>query len=182
MQELRISAVCKVRGRAVSANDGRQLHGGRPCHPSSLTRYDRPASRPYFAIASMAALRGYAYASAYTAAKHAVLGLMRSLALELASTRVTVNAVCPGFTDTDLLAASIDNIVRKPGAPAMRPWHKFPDTTRKGVSSVQRKWQIPFCGCAVRALALSRARLSRWQAEKSEQRVQKKTPIWMESP
>lgn len=75
---------------------------------------DRPHGR-IIAIASMAALRGYAYASAYTAAKHAVLGLMRSLALELASTRVTVNAVCPGFTDTDLLAASIDNIVRKTG-------------------------------------------------------------------
>lgn len=75
---------------------------------------DRPHGR-IVAIASTAALRGYAYASAYTAAKHAVLGLMRSLALELASTRVTVNAVCPGFTDTDLLAASIDNIVRKTG-------------------------------------------------------------------
>ena len=40
---------------------------------------------------------------------------MRSLALELASTRVTVNAVCPGFTDTDLLAGSIDNIMKKTG-------------------------------------------------------------------
>jgi NAD(P)-dependent dehydrogenase (short-subunit alcohol dehydrogenase family) len=67
------------------------------------------------AIASTAGLKGYAYASAYSAAKHAVLGLVRSLALELASTRVTVNAVCPGFTDTDLLAGSIDNIMKKTG-------------------------------------------------------------------
>jgi 3-hydroxybutyrate dehydrogenase len=67
------------------------------------------------AIASTAGLKGYAYASAYSAAKHAVVGLVRSLALELASTRVTVNAVCPGFTDTDLVAGSIDNIMKKTG-------------------------------------------------------------------
>ena len=67
------------------------------------------------AIASTAGLRGYAYASAYSAAKHAVVGLVRSLALELAATCVTVNAVCPGFTDTDLLKGSIDNIIRKTG-------------------------------------------------------------------
>jgi 3-hydroxybutyrate dehydrogenase len=75
---------------------------------------DRPYGR-IIAIASTAGLRGYAYASAYSAAKHAVIGLVRSLALEVASTRVTVNAVCPGFTDTDLLAGSIDNIIKKTG-------------------------------------------------------------------
>ena len=67
------------------------------------------------AVASTAGLKGYAYASAYSAAKHAVVGLVRSLALELATTRVTVNAVCPGFTDTDLVAGSIDNIMKKTG-------------------------------------------------------------------
>ena len=74
--------------------------------------------RPYgriVAVASTAGLKGYAYISAYSAAKHAVVGLVRSLALELASTRVTVNAVCPGFTDTDLVAGSIDNIMKKTG-------------------------------------------------------------------
>jgi 3-hydroxybutyrate dehydrogenase len=75
---------------------------------------DRPHGR-IVAIASTAGLKGYAYASAYSAAKHAVVGLVRSLALELANTRVTVNAVCPGFTDTDLLAGSIDNIMKKTG-------------------------------------------------------------------
>ncbi len=67
------------------------------------------------AIASTAGLKGYAYVSAYSAAKHAVVGLVRSLALELATTRVTVNAVCPGFTDTDLVAGSIDTIMKKTG-------------------------------------------------------------------
>jgi 3-hydroxybutyrate dehydrogenase len=67
------------------------------------------------AVASTAGLKGYAYVSAYSAAKHAVVGLVRSLALELANTRVTVNAVCPGFTDTDLVAGSIDNIMKKTG-------------------------------------------------------------------
>ncbi|WP_213771506.1 SDR family oxidoreductase [Bradyrhizobium sp. dw_78] len=75
---------------------------------------DRPCGR-VVAIASTAGLKGYAYVSAYSAAKHAVIGLVRSLALELANTGVTVNAVCPGFTDTDLLAGSVDAIMKKTG-------------------------------------------------------------------
>ena len=67
------------------------------------------------AIASTAGLKGYAYVSAYSAAKHAVIGLVRSLALETAKSGVTVNAVCPGFTETDLLEGSIDNIMKKTG-------------------------------------------------------------------
>jgi len=75
---------------------------------------ERPSGR-IIAIASTAGLKGYAYVSAYAAAKHAVIGLVRSLALELATTRITVNAVCPGFTDTDLVAGSIDIIMKKTG-------------------------------------------------------------------
>ena len=72
---------------------------------------DAPAGR-IINIASTAALKGYAYVTAYSAAKHGVLGLTRSLALELARTAVTVNAICPGFTETDLLAGSIEKITK----------------------------------------------------------------------
>lgn len=59
-------------------------------------------------VASTAGLKGYPYVAAYVAAKHGLVGLTRALALELAQSGVTVNAVCPGFTDTDLVARSVE--------------------------------------------------------------------------
>ncbi len=69
-------------------------------------------------VASTAGLTGYAYTAAYTAAKHGVVGLTRALAKEAATTGVTVNAVCPGYTDTGLVERSARAAAAKTGRPA----------------------------------------------------------------
>lgn len=66
-------------------------------------------------VGSTASLKGYAYISAYTAAKHGVLGMTRSLALEFATKGITVNAVCPGYTETDIVENAIEKITAATG-------------------------------------------------------------------
>jgi NAD(P)-dependent dehydrogenase (short-subunit alcohol dehydrogenase family) len=78
-------------------------------------------------VASIAGLKGYAYVSAYCAAKHALVGLTRALAAETAARGVTVNAVCPGYTDTDLVRDSIERVAAKTGraqADVLAEYHK----------------------------------------------------------
>jgi NAD(P)-dependent dehydrogenase (short-subunit alcohol dehydrogenase family) len=85
---------------------------------ADVTRKDSMVSRRIVFIASTAGLKGYPYVAAYCAAKHGVVGLARALSIELASTGVTVNAVCPGYTDTPLLAQAAAKIAAKTGRPA----------------------------------------------------------------
>jgi NAD(P)-dependent dehydrogenase (short-subunit alcohol dehydrogenase family) len=66
-------------------------------------------------VASMAGLYGFAYAAPYIAAKHGAVGLTRALAAEYGKTKLTANAICPGFVDSDMTAGSIDNITKKTG-------------------------------------------------------------------
>ncbi|WP_292898205.1 SDR family NAD(P)-dependent oxidoreductase [Nitratireductor sp.] len=66
-------------------------------------------------IASVAGLKGYAYVAPYVASKHGVIGLMRALSVELVKTGVTVNAICPGYVETEMLEESIERVVEKTG-------------------------------------------------------------------
>jgi 3-hydroxybutyrate dehydrogenase len=86
-------------------------HGIRTALPSMLGRnFGRIVN-----VASTAGVRGYPYVAAYCAAKHGVIGLTRAVALEVAQKNITVNAVCPGYTDTDIVRDAIDNIRRRTG-------------------------------------------------------------------
>lgn len=69
-------------------------------------------------IVSTSAIKGYGYTAAYSASKAGLMGLTRALAIEVAPRGVTINAVCPGFTDTDIVASAVDNIVGATGRDA----------------------------------------------------------------
>jgi len=80
--------------------------------------YDSMRERGYgriINISSTVGLRGYPYIAAYTASKHAIIGLTRTLALESAKKGITVNAICPGYTDTDLVSEAVENIAATSG-------------------------------------------------------------------
>lgn len=83
-------------------------------------------------VASTASLKGYAYVSAYCAAKHAALGLTRALALEVAKQGITVNAVCPGYTDTDIVRQAVADIVTKTGRSESEARQHFSNSNPRG--------------------------------------------------
>ncbi|MCH8072257.1 MAG: SDR family oxidoreductase [Proteobacteria bacterium] len=91
------------------------LTGVYNCTKAAITAMAEAGSGRVINIASTAGLTGYAYVSAYCAAKHGVVGLTRALALEYAKKGVTVNSVCPGFTNTQIIGQSIDKIVAATG-------------------------------------------------------------------
>jgi NAD(P)-dependent dehydrogenase (short-subunit alcohol dehydrogenase family) len=83
-------------------------------------------------VASIAGLKGYAYVSAYCAAKHAVIGMTRALAAELVKANITVNVICPGYTDTDLIANAADAIAKKTGRGTSEAIDHFAKTNPSG--------------------------------------------------
>jgi len=83
-------------------------------------------------VASTAALTGYAYVAAYCAAKHGVLGLTRAMALELAKKGVTVNAVCPGYTETEIIERAVETLVAKTGRSAAEALGQFAASNPQG--------------------------------------------------
>jgi len=83
-------------------------------------------------VASTAGLVGYAYVSAYCAAKHGVIGLTRALALEVAKKGITVNAVCPGYTETDIVREGIARVVAKTGRSEEEARAEFMKTNPQG--------------------------------------------------
>jgi len=108
-------AFLKTDGAALRAMLAVNVEGPAACIRACLPAMVERGFGRIVTVASTAGLKGYAYVSGYVAAKHAVVGLTRALALEVAKSGVTVNALCPGYTDTDLVAEGVRTIAVRTG-------------------------------------------------------------------
>jgi NAD(P)-dependent dehydrogenase (short-subunit alcohol dehydrogenase family) len=107
--------------RMLAVNLGAAFRCARSALPSMIeTGWGRIVN-----ISSIAGLRGYPYVTAYVAAKHALVGFTRALAMETARKGITVNAVCPGYTDTELVRNSVATIVAKTGRSESEALHEL---------------------------------------------------------
>lgn len=97
--------------RAMAVNLDALFH----CCQSALPDLLAAETGRIVTVASTAGVKGYAYTASYVASKHGAIGLMRALAAEYAATGLTANAVCPGFTDTDIVGQAVANIRSKTG-------------------------------------------------------------------
>jgi NAD(P)-dependent dehydrogenase (short-subunit alcohol dehydrogenase family) len=115
-------------GEMLAVNLTGVYHGIRAALPAMLERgFGRIVN-----VASTAGLRGYPFVAAYCAAKHGVIGLTRALALELAQRNITVNAVCPGYTETALVEDAIANIRKLTGRSAEQAREALTRTNPQG--------------------------------------------------
>ncbi len=137
------------------------------CSQAVLPDLESAAAGRIVTIASTAGLRGYRYCVAYVAAKHGAVGFTRALALELAGTRVTVNAVCPGFTDTDLVAEAVSQICSQSGRSEAEARAKFAEYNPQGrliqpseVASVVNWLWLRLLSCTMTIEKLVRRRLA----------------------
>ena len=133
--------------RRLAAHDRRQPDRRVPdCETGAVGHGAAQAGRIVF-IASTAGLKGYGYVAPYVAAKHGVVGLMRALAAELAKTGVTVNAVCPGFVETEMLEELVSASSRRPAAASTRRAPVSPRPIRRDVSCSRKRSRQRYCGC-----------------------------------
>lgn len=139
-----VSVLINNAGQAESAPFGKTSHqlwqrmldvnltGTFLCTQAALPDMLKRAHGRVVNVASTAGLKGYPYVAAYVAAKHGVVGLTRALALEVARKGVTVNAVCPGYTETELLRNSIALVIGKTGRSEAEAREEFTGSNPQG--------------------------------------------------